>query len=205
MYGYLVKIADELKTLRAESEQLICASEYSQKAWHEGGMWRGPNVLPGASASSKPGLDASRKPSTLDGGSNNIHGNDGGGNGDGNGGGGRGGGAANNPCSGGPALVPRVPVSLTDLFLDIVSEFICRLSVVIPPPYSFECAVRWGARPAPPLAPPRPASSLSLIPNNDTIRAAVRFYHISTDDAFTPPKPSRASPAWVPRSRTGGG
>jgi len=45
MYGYLVKIADELKTLRAESEQLICASEYSQKAWHEGGMWRGPNVL----------------------------------------------------------------------------------------------------------------------------------------------------------------
>ena len=130
MYGYLVKIADELKTLRAESEQLICASEYSQKAWHEGGMWRGPNVLPGASASSKPGLDASRKPSTLDGGSNNIHGNDGGGNG--NGGGGRGGGAANNPCSGGPALVPRVPVSLTDLFLDIVSEFICRFVVIFP-------------------------------------------------------------------------
>lgn len=132
MYGYLVKIADELKTLRAESEQLICASEYSQKAWHEGGMWRGPNVLPGASASSKPGLDASRKPSTLDGGSNNIHGNDGGGNGNGNGGGGRGGGAANNPCSGGPALVPRVPVSLTDLFLDIVSEFICRFVVIFP-------------------------------------------------------------------------
>ncbi len=41
MYSYLVKIADELKTLRGESEQLINAAEYARKAWYEGGMWRG--------------------------------------------------------------------------------------------------------------------------------------------------------------------
>lgn len=41
MYGYLVKIADELKTLRNESEQLINAAEYARRAWYEGGMWRG--------------------------------------------------------------------------------------------------------------------------------------------------------------------
>ena len=52
MYGYLVKIADELKTLRTESEQLINAAEYARRAWYEGGMWRGPNVLPGAYAGS---------------------------------------------------------------------------------------------------------------------------------------------------------
>ena len=43
MYSYLVKIADELKTLRNESEQLIGAAEYARKAWYEGGMWRGEN------------------------------------------------------------------------------------------------------------------------------------------------------------------
>eukprot|EP00985_Skeletonema_marinoi_P005519 scaffold2395_cov83-Skeletonema_marinoi.AAC.1 len=48
MYSYLVKIADELKSLRNESEQLIHAAEYARKAWYEGGMWRGPNVLPAA-------------------------------------------------------------------------------------------------------------------------------------------------------------
>ena len=37
MYSYLVKIADELKTLRNESEQLIHAAEYARKAWYEGG------------------------------------------------------------------------------------------------------------------------------------------------------------------------
>ena len=48
MYTYLAKIADELKTLRGESGQLIHASESARKAWYEGGMWRGPNVLLGA-------------------------------------------------------------------------------------------------------------------------------------------------------------
>lgn len=96
MYGYLVKIADELKALRNESEQLIHAAEYAQRAWHEGGMWRGPNVLPDAASSG-------------------LHNNSGGG-----GGGGSAAGAG--AGSTGPALVPRAPLSLTDLFVDIVSE-----------------------------------------------------------------------------------
>ena len=45
MYGYLVKIADELKTLRNESEQLINAAEYARRAWYEGGMWRGVRAI----------------------------------------------------------------------------------------------------------------------------------------------------------------
>ena len=84
-------------------------------------------------------------------------------------GGGGGGGAANNPCSGGPALVPRVPVSLTDLFLDIVSEFIIY-RFVIPPRHSFPCAAREqrGIRHRP--APPRHRIIVTLlIPNNNTI------------------------------------
>ena len=48
IYSYLVKIADELKTLRNKSKQLINAPEYARKAWHKGGMWRGPNILPSA-------------------------------------------------------------------------------------------------------------------------------------------------------------
>lgn len=95
MYGYLVKIADELKALRNESEQLIHAAEYAQRAWYEGGMWRGPNVLP----SGLPG----------GGGGNNC------------GGGSNAGIAGNNN---GPAMVPRAHVSLTDLFVDIVSKFV---------------------------------------------------------------------------------
>mmetsp|Transcript_8285 Transcript_8285/g.15098 ORF Transcript_8285/g.15098 Transcript_8285/m.15098 type:complete len:157 (-) Transcript_8285:480-950(-) len=105
MYSYLVKIADELKTLRCESEQLITASEYARKAWYEGGMWRGPNVLPGAATVvSSPGV--------------------GGGGGGGNGGvaspreGGANGGGG---TTAGPMMVPRAPVSLSDLFLDIVT------------------------------------------------------------------------------------
>jgi hypothetical protein len=92
MYGYLVKIADELKTLRNESEQLIHAAEYAQRAWHEGGMWRGPNVLPDAAASS------------------------------GHHSGGGGGGGHAGAGSTGPAMVPRAHLSLTDLFVDIVSK-----------------------------------------------------------------------------------
>jgi hypothetical protein len=113
MYGYLVKIADELKTLRNESEQLINAAEYARRAWYEGGMWRGvssmclcilhvsflhnlyliilgqPNVLPGAYARS----------------GSEEHGN--------------------NEGNGGMAIpgfgVPQAPVSLSDLFLDLVT------------------------------------------------------------------------------------
>ncbi|KAL7486785.1 hypothetical protein ACHAW6_012395 [Cyclotella cf. meneghiniana] len=89
MYGYLVKIADELKTLRKESEQLIHAAEYARRAWYEGGMWRGPNVLPGAYAGSGAGPEGGR----------------------------------NDAADGiSPALsVPQAPVSLSDLFLDLVT------------------------------------------------------------------------------------
>lgn len=86
MYGYLVKIADELKTLRTESEQLINAAEYARRAWYEGGMWRGPNVLPGAYAGSGGEEDT-----------------------DGNGG------------MAAPIPAPQPPVSLSDLFLDLVT------------------------------------------------------------------------------------
>lgn len=101
MYSYLVKIADELKTLRTESEQLIHASEYARKAWYEGGMWRGPNVLPGASGIGSPS-----------GGGSSARGDS-----DGVGGGASGGNEEEGMMAMGPALVPRAPVSLSDLFL----------------------------------------------------------------------------------------
>lgn len=118
MYTYLVKIADELKTLRGESEQLIHASEYARKAWYEGGMWRGPNVLPGAAAAGlnrqqigSPNNAAVASASSAGGGGapSSSSGNPGEGAMGGIGG------------IGGPALVPRAPVSLSDLFLDIVT------------------------------------------------------------------------------------
>ena len=95
MYSYLVRIADELKELRAESDQLIDAADYARKVWYEGGMWRGPNVLPMAGGSA---------PDTS----------------------GRSGGGTDAADGGGGertvgTLVPRAPVSLTDLFLGIVT------------------------------------------------------------------------------------
>lgn len=112
MYSYLVKIADELKTLRNESEQLIQASEFARKAWYEGGMWRGPNVLPGAAGimmvnsnhgtSSPAGNNTDNSSTAGQDGNNNNEGT---------------------PVGGGPMLVPRSPVSLSDLFLDIVSKY----------------------------------------------------------------------------------
>lgn len=100
MYSYLVKIAEELKSLRNESGQLINAAEYARKAWYEGGMWRGPNVLPGAgqhavrsnygSSENNSDEDDTEAAATLMG-------------------------------LNGPSLVPRPPVSLSDLFLDLVT------------------------------------------------------------------------------------
>ena len=129
MYSYLVKIADELKTLRNESEQLIQASEFARKAWYEGGMWRGPNVLPGAagimivnsnhggtSSTSPTGNTDNSSTAGQDGNNNNID--------------------EGSPVGGGPMLVPRAPVSLSDLFLDIVSKYrlcedlICLFEIV---------------------------------------------------------------------------
>jgi hypothetical protein len=83
MYGYLVKIADELKTLRNESEQLINAAEYARRAWYEGGMWRGPNVLPGTFAGRGEEEGSAEQPPNFS--------------------------------------VPQAPVSLSDLFLDLVT------------------------------------------------------------------------------------
>eukprot|EP00581_Thalassiosira_minuscula_P006548 CAMPEP_0183742494 /NCGR_PEP_ID=MMETSP0737-20130205/64726_1 /TAXON_ID=385413 /ORGANISM="Thalassiosira miniscula, Strain CCMP1093" /LENGTH=625 /DNA_ID=CAMNT_0025978081 /DNA_START=167 /DNA_END=2044 /DNA_ORIENTATION=+ len=119
MYSYLVKIADELKTLRNESEQLIHAAEYARKAWYEGGMWRGPNVLPGATLGTMGGGGAASLSPGMKSGEGG--GNEGGG-GLAAGGGGEGmGAAAAGGAVGGPMMVPRAPVSLSDLFLDIVT------------------------------------------------------------------------------------
>jgi len=111
MYSYLVKIADELKSLRNESEQLINAAEYARKAWYEGGMWRGPNVLPGAA-----GQHAVR---SSYGSSDNNSDHDNGGLG--SGGGRKVGAGATTIGMNGPSVIPRAPVSLSDLFLDLVT------------------------------------------------------------------------------------
>jgi hypothetical protein len=130
MYSYLVKIADELKVLREESDNLRRnASDYSRgKAWYEGGMWRGPNVLPSATAAptvnspsiqlNKRGVSGEQQQQQQE-----QHGDDGysrvstmdyqGGGTAAAAGGGEG---VANTC------VPRAPVSLSDLFLDMVSK-----------------------------------------------------------------------------------
>ena len=103
MYSYLVKIADELKTLRSESEQLIKTAEYARKAWYEGGMWRGPKILPGAG-----GMGSSGGSVEMQGGNTAGAANPG----------------TNSGANTGPAgtsIVPRAPVSLSDLFLDLVT------------------------------------------------------------------------------------
>ena len=113
MYSYLVKIADELKTLRNESEQLINAAEYARKAWYEGGMWRGPNVLPGAYGGSIAMGNSNTSGGNNDGGGDNNGAVEGNNNGEGA-----------SSQGGGMMFVPRAPVSLSDLFLDIVSKLI---------------------------------------------------------------------------------
>jgi len=100
MYSYLVRIADELKALRAESDQLIDAADYARKVWYDGGIWRGPNVLPMAGGSGRSGTNT---PTAADGGGGER-------------------GAVG-------ALVPRAPVSLSDLFLDIVTGESLRFCV----------------------------------------------------------------------------
>lgn len=101
MYSYLVKIAEELKSLRNESEQLINAAEYARKAWYEGGMWRGPNVLPGAGQHAVRSNYGSSSENNSDEGDTEA--------------------AATLMGLNGPSLVPRSPVSLSDLFLDLVT------------------------------------------------------------------------------------
>lgn len=91
---------------RNESEQLIEASEYARKAWYEGGMWRGPNVLPGAAGqhavkSSYGSSDNNSDDDVGDGGRAEVE--------------------STKMGMNGPSLVPRAPVSLSDLFLDLVT------------------------------------------------------------------------------------
>lgn len=122
MYSYLVKIADELKALREESDHLRNAADYSRKAWYEGGMWRGPNVLPTATASSSstsPSIALHKRMGGESGGDTGVrYSTVGGGGGDNN----------NyqregvNNSNAAPTMVPRAPVSLSDLFLDMVSK-----------------------------------------------------------------------------------
>ena len=83
----------------------IHASEYARKAWYEGGMWRGPNVLPAAAGLSS--IAGSPLKTNNEGGSGSNNDN-----------------TEGSMGGGGPMLVPRAPVSLSDLFLDIVSKFL---------------------------------------------------------------------------------
>ena len=48
LYSSLVKLANELKRTRAETESLLESANYADRNWYEGGMWRGPELLPGA-------------------------------------------------------------------------------------------------------------------------------------------------------------
>ena len=59
LYSSLVKLANELKRTRSDTEGLIEAAKYADRNWYEGGMWRGPELLPGA-------LDATPKRTTRE-------------------------------------------------------------------------------------------------------------------------------------------
>jgi len=78
-------------------------------------MWRGPNVLPGAAGimmvNSNHGGTSSTSPAGNTDNSSTAGQHDGNNNNEGT------------PMGGGPMLVPRAPVSLSDLFLDIVSKY----------------------------------------------------------------------------------
>jgi len=47
LYSSLVKLATELKRIRAEHVPLLDAAEFANQSWYKGGMWRAPKVLPG--------------------------------------------------------------------------------------------------------------------------------------------------------------
>mmetsp|Transcript_7414 Transcript_7414/g.12332 ORF Transcript_7414/g.12332 Transcript_7414/m.12332 type:complete len:543 (+) Transcript_7414:450-2078(+) len=50
LYSSLVKLANELKRTRHESQPLRDAMEYANQSWYEGGMWRAPTILPGVTS-----------------------------------------------------------------------------------------------------------------------------------------------------------
>lgn len=47
LYHSLVKLAEELKRVRSDSKTLQDQAEYANQTWYEGGIWRGPQLLPG--------------------------------------------------------------------------------------------------------------------------------------------------------------
>ncbi|KAL3895089.1 MAG: hypothetical protein SGARI_007551, partial [Bacillariaceae sp.] len=46
LYHSLIKLADELKRLRRQTQGLQEHAEYRNQTWYEGGLWRAPQVLP---------------------------------------------------------------------------------------------------------------------------------------------------------------
>ena len=50
LYKGLVKLASELKDARTECKELAQQREMEDKNWYDGGMWRGPELLPGIQA-----------------------------------------------------------------------------------------------------------------------------------------------------------
>lgn len=47
LFQSLVKLAEELKRVRAESRPLQVNAAYANQTWYEGGLWRAPQLLPG--------------------------------------------------------------------------------------------------------------------------------------------------------------
>lgn len=61
LYKGLVKLAAELKSAREEYKELKEQSEVGEKNWYEGGMWRGPELLPGIQASARQRMASGEK------------------------------------------------------------------------------------------------------------------------------------------------
>jgi hypothetical protein len=47
LFHSLVKLANELRRTRNESTPLVELSQYAERNWYEGGLWRAPALLPG--------------------------------------------------------------------------------------------------------------------------------------------------------------
>jgi hypothetical protein len=47
LFHALVKLAEELKRIRAENKPLQDQADYGNQTWYEGGLWRAPQLLPG--------------------------------------------------------------------------------------------------------------------------------------------------------------
>lgn len=54
LFHSLVKVANELRRTRTEAQPVLQQQEYAEKQWYDGGMWRAPQVLPGAAKTRPP-------------------------------------------------------------------------------------------------------------------------------------------------------